>query len=154
MSVPSMNIATFIREIYNALKNLEIKYIELSDTVNKKLIKIDAEYTNIRNNIGDIREEMTNINTKLDNMNNLKSNIGADLETHMRLLNSEINTTKSEKINLSLNEMTIENLLENNYNLADIENLNIPAKTNIISGVDITAMPDTTANLDANSLLF
>lgn len=119
----NINIITLIKEIYGALRNLEAKYYELNDNLNKKMSKLDSDINGINMNIEQVKIDMKNLNDKFESVKSIDTNIGLDLESQMRQLNNNIKINSNNKINLDISELTIDNLIDNNYTINDINNI-------------------------------
>ena len=120
----NLNIITLIKEIYGALRNLEAKYYELNDNLNKKMSKLETEFSSISSNIELVKTEMKNLNDKFESVKSIDTNIGLDLESQMRRLNNEISAGNSDnKIKLDISELTIDNLIDNNYTIDEINSV-------------------------------
>ncbi len=164
----NINIITLIKEIYGALRNLEAKYYELNDNLNKKMSKLETEFSSISSNIEHVKIEMKNLNDKFESVKSIDTNIGLDLESQMRRLNNEISAGNSDnKIKLDISELTIDNLIDNNYTIDEINSVaEIEANLGInssgmhssrsanlaIATSNTSNAPDTPTSLD--SLLF
>ena len=153
----NINIITLIKEIYGALRNLEAKYYEFNDNLNKKMAKIDSDFSNISMNIEQLKIDMKSLNEKFESIKNIDANIGLDLESQMRELNNNIKSDNSStnKIKLDISELTIDNIIDNNYTIDEINSIadiNISSNININKNENNNSIHQQKLNLD--NLLF
>ena len=115
--VNNLNIFTFIKDIYQALKNIDIKLNESNKLLNEKITALeDRQHT--------ILEKISGMETLLQKINeNSTAKIGIDKDLENELLKkmNVMNSSGSdEKIDLKPDELTFANILENGYTFIDI----------------------------------
>ena len=117
-TVNNLNIFTFIKDIYQSLKNIDKTLILSNDDLNKRISKIEdnqqilidklANFEHILNRL----EELHKPNSGLD------KNIEFELLEKMKRLNQ--NEINNNKIFLKSEELTFDNIIENGYTFNDI----------------------------------
>lgn len=123
-NISSLNIFTFIKEIYQSIKNFHKKLDNMS--TQQKEFRNYIERVNKEHEISmkKMQEIITRLSTKLDNKEEINVKLRTQLENKLGNLMAET-IDHNEKLHLNINELTIGNLVDNNYNLNDInEQLN------------------------------
>jgi hypothetical protein len=117
-SVNNLNIFTFIKDIYQSLKNIDKSLTLSNDALNKRITKLE-------DNQQILIDKLTNIESVLNRLGEMnKPNSGLDkniefelLEKMKRLNQNEMNNSK---LSLKPEELTFANILENSYSFTDI----------------------------------
>lgn len=115
--INNLNVFTFIKDIYQALKNIDIKFNDTNKILNDKIIQLEDRQNTII-------EKLNNIEILLQKINeNSTAKIGIDKELENELLKkiNILNTSgNNDKIDLKPDELTFANILENGYTFIDI----------------------------------
>ena len=132
--INNLNIFTFIKDIYNALKNLNICVNGMKTNIDSRLEKIENNQQILLTRIELIEELIVKLNNTRNENNILDKNIESQLLEKMHNLNQIL---PNEKLELKPGELTIANILENNYNLDDInKSLSLNTNTNNLFDFD------------------
>jgi len=133
-NINNLNIFTFIKDIYNALKNLNICINGMKTNIDSRLEKIENNQQILLTRIELIEELIVKLNNTRNENNILDKNIESQLLEKMHNLNQIL---PNEKLELKPGELTIANILENNYNLDDInKSLSLNTNTNNLFDFD------------------
>ena len=131
-TVNNLNIFTFIKDIYQSLKNID-KILNLNSVeLNKRIDKLEDNQQILIDKIANIEVLLNNFGEMNKSNNSLDKNIEFELLEKMKTLNQ--NEINNNKLILKPEELTFANILENNYHFNDI-NDSIGSITNSI-GVD------------------
>ena len=115
--VNNLNVFTFIKDIYQALKNIDIKLNDTNKLLNEKITALEDRQHTILEKIGGMETLLQKINEN----STTKIGIDKDLENELlKKINVLNNSGSNEKIDLKPDELTFANILENGYTFIDI----------------------------------
>jgi hypothetical protein len=119
-TVNNLNIFTFIKDIYQSLKNIDKTMTLSNDDLNKRISKLEDTQQIVIDKLLSI-ESMLN---KLGEMNKPNSGLDKNLEFELleKMKKINLNEVTNSKLALKPNELTFANILENNYGFNDINN--------------------------------
>jgi hypothetical protein len=117
-SVNNLNIFTFIKDIYQSLKNIDKYFNDSNININSRLTKIEDNQLIILDKLSSIEIFLNKLNESNTTNVLLNKNIENELLEKMKIMNS--NNLNNIKVNLKPEELTFENILENNYTISDI----------------------------------
>jgi hypothetical protein len=118
-NVNNLNVFTFIREIYQSLKHLDIQINTLSQQVNERLSKLEENQQMLKSRFDNIEILLQKTLEHSQISNGLNATIEHELLNTMSLLNKK---TVISNVNLKPDEMTFANIIENEYTFGDIHN--------------------------------
>lgn len=117
--ISSLNIFTFIKEIYQSIKNFHKKLDSMTTQQKEFRQYIDRINKEHDLHIKRMQETIDNLALKLDNREAINNKLKNQLEN--KLSNLMVETVdNNDRLNLNINELTIGNLVDNNYNISDI----------------------------------
>ena len=117
-TVNNLNIFTFIKDIYQSLKNID-KILNLnSDDLNKRINKLEDNQQILIDKLTNIEVLLNSFGEMNKSNNSLDKNIEFELLEKMKKLNQ--NEVNNSKLSLKPEELTFANILENNYQFSDI----------------------------------
>jgi len=117
-TVNNLNIFTFIKDIYQSLKNID-KILNLnSDELNKRINKLEDNQQILIDKLTNIEVLLNSFGEMNKSNNSLDKNIEFELLEKMKKLNQ--NEVNNSKLSLKPEELTFANILENNYQFSDI----------------------------------
>jgi hypothetical protein len=121
-SINNMNIVTFIRDIYQSLKNLETRYQNLENKVDQLQELVNDKLIVNEHKLNQLVECVSSLNSQIENskQKSMNNELEKQLLQQMELLNKDVSQLSPPKLDLKLSEMTIANLVENNYTTEDI----------------------------------
>ena len=119
-NINNLNVITFIKDIYQSLKHIDININVMKDNIDSRLKKLEDNQQTIITRLESIEILLGKLNEKNHENSVLDKNIENELLKKMTFLNN--NSLPDEKLDLKPSELTIANLLENNFNLEDINN--------------------------------
>ena len=119
INVNNLNVFTFIREIYQSLKHLDIQINTMSQQVNERLSKLEENQQMLKSRFDNIEILLQKTLEHSQISNGLNATIENELLNTMSLLNKK---TVISNVNLKPDEMTFANIIENEYTFGDIHN--------------------------------
>ena len=119
-NINNLNVITFIKDIYQSLKHIDININVMKDNIDSRLKRLEDNQQTIITRLESLEILIGKINEKNYENSILDKNIENELLKKMTFLNN--NSIPDEKLDLKPSELTIANLLENNFNLEDINN--------------------------------
>ena len=123
-NISSLNIFTFIKEIYQSIKNFHKKLDNMSTQQKEFRNHIDRINKEHEISMKRMQETITRLSSQLDSKEEINVKLRSQLENKLGNLMTET-IDHNDKLHLNINELTIGNLVDNNYNLDDInEQLN------------------------------
>ena len=117
-SVNNLNIFTFIKDIYQSLKNIDKYFNDFNTNINSRLTKIEDNQLIILDKLASIEIFLSKLNETNTSNVLLNKNIENELLEKMKIMNN--NNLHNTKVNLKPEELTFENILENDYTISDI----------------------------------
>lgn len=117
--ITNLNIPTFIREIYQALKHIDLTMYTLNNTINSRITVLENNQQKIQTRLDELDMVMSKIYDNTKAPMSLNKSIEVQLSEKLSKLNN--NSLLSEKIELKPEELTLANIMENNYTFDDIE---------------------------------
>ena len=117
-SVNNLNIFTFIKDIYQSLKHIDITSTLSNDTLNKRITKLEENQQIIIDKCTTIEILLNKLGENNTTQHNLDKTIEYELLEKMKKINQ--NEINNEKLSLKPEELTFANVIENNYNFSDI----------------------------------
>ena len=150
-TVNNLNIFTFIKDIYQSLKNID-KILHLnSDDLNKRINKLEDNQQILIDKLTNIEVLLNSFGEMNKSNNSLDKNIEFELLEKMKKLNQ--NEVNNSKLSLKPEELTFANILENNYQFSDINesmgNITI-SNSNSVNVVSFDTYDNTCGNLYNN----
>jgi len=118
-NINNLNVFTFIREIYQSLKHLDIQLNTMSQQVNERLSKLEENQQVLKSRFDNIEILLQKTLEHSQISNGLNATIENELLNTMNLLNKK---TVISNVNLKPDEMTFANIIENEYTFGDIHN--------------------------------
>uniref|UniRef100_A0A6C0HLJ9 Uncharacterized protein n=1 Tax=viral metagenome TaxID=1070528 RepID=A0A6C0HLJ9_9ZZZZ len=118
-NINNLNVFTFIREIYQSLKHLDIQLNTMSQQINERLSKLEENQQVLKSRFDNIEILLQKTLEHSQISNGLNATIENELLNTMSLLNKK---TVISNVNLKPNEMTFANIIENEYTFGDIHN--------------------------------
>ena len=115
----NLNIITFIKDIYQSLKHVDICFSQLKENIDSRMTRIEDNQQMLISKMENIEFLLNKLNESNKESGMLDKNIEYELLEKMKNLN---NTISQDKIELKPQELTIANILENNYSILDINN--------------------------------
>lgn len=120
-SINNLNVFTFIREIYQSLKHLDLTLSTMSENFNSRLTKLEENQLVLKTRFDNIEILLQKTLENCQSSQSLNKNIEHELLNKMSRLNN--NTQQlNKKIDLKPSELTFANVLENDYDFEDINN--------------------------------
>jgi hypothetical protein len=132
-SVNNLNIFTFIKDIYQSLKNIDKYFNDSNTNINSRLTKIEDNQLIILDKLSSIEIFLNKFNETNTTNILLNKNIENELLEKMKIMNS--NNLNNIKLNLKPEELTFENILENGYTISDINKSLL--QSNIENNIDL-----------------
>lgn len=139
----NLNIITFIKDIYQSLKHMDVCFSQLKENIDSRLTRLEDNQQMLITKMENIEFLLNKLNESNKESGMLDKNIEFQLLEKMKNLN---NTISQDKLELKPQELTIANILENNYSILDINNtilesnlesnLGINAKGIRVNGID------------------
>jgi hypothetical protein len=117
-SVNNLNIFTFIKDIYQSLKNIDKYFNDFNTNINSRLTKIEDNQLIILDKLASIEIFLSKLNETNTSNVLLNKNIENELLEKMKIMNN--NNLHNNKVDLKPEELTFENILENDYTISDI----------------------------------
>ena len=118
-NITNLNIFTFIREIYQSLKHLDVMLNTMNISFTEKLSKLDDQQQQFKYRLENIETLLQKNLDSTQNNNTLNKTIEGELLSKLNKINTNTQLM-NKKIDLKPNEMTLANILENDYNFNDI----------------------------------
>ena len=115
----NLNIITFIKDIYQSLKHVDICFSQLKENIDSRMTRIEDNQQMLISKIENIEFLLNKLNESNKESGMLDKNIEHELLEKMKKMNT---TISHDKIELKPQELTIANILENNYSMLDINN--------------------------------
>jgi hypothetical protein len=137
-SINNLNIFTFIKDIYQSLKNIDKYFNDFNTNVNSRLTKLEDNQVIILDKLSSIETFLSKLNETNTTNILLNKNIENELLEKMKIMNN--NTLINNKVELKPDELTFANILENDYTLSDIN------KSLLYSSVNVNANANTNAD--------
>ena len=149
-TINNLNIFTFIKDIYQSLKNIDKTLNISNDEVNKRISKIEENQQILIDKMTNIELVLTKISEMSKPNSGLDKNIEFELLEKMKKLNQ--NDINNSKIVLKPNELTFANILENNYGFNDINESFSNIDTTIDTDIDYKFLENSnTTNTSTNN---
>ena len=134
-NISSLNIFTFIKEIYQSIKNFHKKLNNITEEQKKiylYLNKINTEHNlSIKRNY----ELLMNIQNTLNKRDSIDNSIMNNLNSKLGNLMIDTIQDDSDKVKLNIADLSIGNLVDNNYTMDDINqqltNLDFKEESNL-----------------------
>jgi hypothetical protein len=120
-NLSSLNIFTFIKEIYASIKIFNKKIDNYQKEMNSNFQSMKKIQNNCIYNISKNHELLETIHKLLDDRNKLDNSLKNSLETKLGNLISE-NIETNQKIQLDIQDLSFGNIIDNEYNFGDINN--------------------------------
>jgi hypothetical protein len=150
-NINNLNVFTFIREIYQSLKHIDLTINTMNENMNSRLNKLEEQQHIMKTQFDNIELLLQKTLETSQTSNSLNKNIEHELLNKMSRLNN--NTLQlNAKIDLKPHELTFANILENDYNLDDINNQLQQSYQQNWNQNQTTSFTNLDANLDANAL--
>ena len=156
-SINNLNIFTFIKDIYQSLKNIDKYFNDFNTNVNSRLSKLEDNQVIILDKLSSIETFLSKLNETNTSNVLLNKNIENELLEKMKIMNNS--TLINNKVGLKPDELTFANILENDYTLSDI-NISLSSNhtdiysssssSNFYSNINIEHVNSSDANRDAN----
>ena len=118
--INNLNIFTFIKDIYQSLKNIDKYFNDFNTNVNSRLSKLEDNQVIILDKLSSIETFLSKLNETTTTNILLNKNIENELLEKMKIMNN--NNLINNKVELKPDELTFANILENDYTLSDINN--------------------------------
>lgn len=120
-NLSSLNVFTFIKEIYASIKNFNKKIDKYNTDMNNNHELIKKIQENCLFNLNRNYELLQNIHELINDKNKLDSNLKNSLENKLSNLISE-NLETNQKLQLNLQDLSFGNIVDNDYTFDDINN--------------------------------
>jgi hypothetical protein len=152
-NVNNLNIFTFIKDIYQSLKNID-------KTLNLSIDKLNTRIDKLEENQQILIDKNTTIElllSKLSENSNVNSGLDKTLEYELleKMKHLNQNDVNNNKLSLLPNELTFANIVENDYTFNDINesigNNEILSIENHVEPVDTNTTNTNTTNTTNNS---
>jgi hypothetical protein len=159
-NINNLNVFTFIREIYQSLKHLDMMMNTMSENFNSRLTKLEENQLVLKTRFDNVEILLQKTLENSQSSQSLNKNIEHELLNKMSRLNNNTQLL-NKKIDLKPNELTFANVLENNYDFEDINNQLLKSEQ-LGNNIDINGIENTyldieqkqTGRTDMDSLLF
>jgi len=159
-NINNLNVFTFIREIYQSLKHLDMMMNTMSENFNSRLTKLEENQLVLKTRFDNVEILLQKTLENSQSSQSLNKNIEHELLNKMSRLNNNTQLL-NKKIDLKPNELTFANVLENNYDFEDINN-QLLKNEQLGNNIDINGIENTyldieqkqTGRTDMDSLLF
>ena len=117
-NINNLNVFTFIREIYQSLKHLDIQIHTMSQQFSDRLSKLEENQQILKTRFDNVEILLQKTLEHSEMSQGLNKTIETELLKKMSLLNKQSITN----VNLKPDEMTFANIIENEYTFNDINN--------------------------------
>lgn len=116
-NISNLNIVTFIKDIYQSLKHIDMCFNTYRENIDSRIGKLEDNQQIILEKLNNIEQILSRMINNSEKSSCLDSKLEQELMIKMNNLN---NSTSNAKLELKPKELTFANILENNYTILDI----------------------------------
>ena len=119
-NINNLNVFTFIKDIYQSLKHIDLCFSNFNTVIGTRLTKIEDNQQVILDKISGLELLLSKIGETSKTNIMLDKNIEYELLEKMKIMNNLNTSYGNDKVDLKPDELTFSNIIENGYSFLDM----------------------------------